>query len=518
MNISKNIFVFCFFIFLTACSEKTVKGDTVTIEVQKPAPVITQLESSCDKKCGFTVLVNKQVKTLTVELDSEMYAILEIDGGYREPIVNGNMITYNVTGYLSPEMTLFVSSNSYTSGSVWLHSYEYFDSDGGVIKEVIDKPNKWFVDFQKVKVSEVTLDLFASNGTPVKNKKPYYILDRESTEKMFLNSVYVYATSLKGDRFRHIGDLDGNQVNFLLPKGEYTIDISAGWEDEDHKVDFYRNFTLIVDSYQPIQKNIKLQPKIYEEATWNILKDNFDGSLHKENVFNHYENSCTVGNKYNKNVYVTRNAFYHFWVDIFCIDQFNPEIESINVISTVDAILKINNEEHILEENIEKNIQLNLFKDEIYFELSSNEVGAHTFQILGVNYSNFGSIEAATMGDDITQTFTVMEKGELIPQNSNEITKFVLLGEYGEIMRVCVSTELSVEDFNLSINKERTLRYSDSTGNEHCYYNYNSDYTITYKNIELNFDSLSQNDKITFTSLLLKGNDSEQDITWKLEE
>jgi outer membrane receptor for Fe3+-dicitrate len=172
------------------------------------------------------------------------------------------------------------------------------------------------------------------------------------------------------------------EVKLLLPEGEYNIDISSRWYEDDYNVDFYRNFTLMVDSDNSIQQDIKLHPSIYDESTWNYLKGNFEGSLHKENVFNHYTNTCTVGEKYNAKKYTTKNRNFYISLYMFCTKEFNPEIESIKVISSVDAILTTNTGPIPLEANIERNIQLNLTPDYVNLNLESQVIGSHTFQIL----------------------------------------------------------------------------------------------------------------------------------------
>ncbi|MCP3690023.1 MAG: hypothetical protein GY784_16590, partial [Gammaproteobacteria bacterium] len=117
---------------------------------------------------------------------------------------------------------------------------------------------------------------------------------------MYIDYVYINATSLTGDRYRFLNGLDGNEAQLLLPKGEYTIDISGSWYEDDHFVSFNRYFTLAVDSEKSIQQDVKLHPTIYSESTWDYLKANFEGSLHKENVFNHYSDTCTIGQRYSE--------------------------------------------------------------------------------------------------------------------------------------------------------------------------------------------------------------------------
>jgi hypothetical protein len=123
------------------------------------------------------------------------------------------------------------------------------------------------------------------------------------------------------------------------------------------------------------------------------------------------------------------------------------------------------------------------------------------------------------MGDDIIKTFSVMEKGELILQSGTDTTSFRVLGEGGEFGRVCVQTDLAAGDYTLSVNGENTLTYSDSDNVEHCYHRLNDGGSQEYSYIELDFDSANrQSDKVTFTLLSLEGNNTDQEIIWKLED
>lgn len=531
MNMLKHIIIVTTLTFaLTGCDgdDKVeivkVPSDPIITEIDKPIPVITQISPDCElnKECNqFKILVNESNISLTLSLPTNVNARLQIDGGFREPIRDGDLITFNVSGFISPEMMLLISSNSEEGGNIWLDSYEYTNAQGDLTNEIINNPNSWYIDFYKVKVAEVLLNLFASNGKLIQDNEAYYLIGRETTNQMYVDYAHIYATSLTGNRYRFTNGLDGNQAKLLLPTGEYKVNISSGWYEDDYNVDFDRNFTLLVNSDNSIQQDIRLHPRIYEESTWNYLKDNFEGSLHKENLFNHYSTPCTIGNKYNEKSYIIEEASINIPLEMFCTKEYRPEVESIKVVSSIDTILTTNTGPIPLEANIERNVQLNLPVNEVYLQLINNTLGSHVFQILEVNYSNFGIIEPATMGDNIITSFSVIEKGKLILQNKTETTNFALQGESAELQRVCVETELTVGEYNLLVNNERILRYSDSDSNntEHCYHYDNTNITWNYSYIELDFDSSNrQTDKVTFTSLSLKGNKSNQEISWKLED
>ncbi len=94
---------------LTACGGDTeyLPGEKVVTEVDKPIPTLTQLLPDCElnKECHqFKVLVKESNTSLTFALPINVNARLEIDGGFREPIRDGDLITFNVSGFLSPEM------------------------------------------------------------------------------------------------------------------------------------------------------------------------------------------------------------------------------------------------------------------------------------------------------------------------------------------------------------------------------------------------------------------------------
>jgi hypothetical protein len=224
MSIFKNILIVTgLALTLTACGgddkvnevEKIVKvpGEPVITEVDKPIPVLTQKTPDCElnKECEFfKVLVKESNISLTMSLPANVNVRLQIDGGFREPIRDGDLITFNVSGFTSPEMMLLISSNFEESGSIWLDSYEYTNAQGDLTSEIIDNPNSWYVDFYKVKVAEVILNLFGSNGTPLQDNKAYYLINNEDTDQMYVNYANVYATSLTGDRYRFTNGLDGS--------------------------------------------------------------------------------------------------------------------------------------------------------------------------------------------------------------------------------------------------------------------------------------------------------------------
>lgn len=464
---------------LTACGEKTVKGDTEYLPgedvfIDKPELVVTELDENCNIFEGCQSLrINAPDKTQKINFNfmrTPERAVLLVDGN---ELLLDEVGFVEIPDYQDSKFILIVQQSVEGKLEIGINNYTV---DGELFNF---NDSFWSINFEEIQNVNVVFSFFTSEGVKLQDDKEIYLSQDNIPQTMYINNSSVSFNNI--DTNEHVytyisKGLDGNKMSIDLPVGKFRIRFNTNNYQLNTTINF-RDILIVDTTKRQTEYNVYLQPHSLDAAdieslyilnTLEGLLSDSDDPLIQANLFDYYSvDKCYLNNNFYMQNIVTKKSNETESFNVFCADP-NVSFKNISLLSNENIKVEVygdgyySSKSTTITEGVLSRLPIEWNSDQPidslnYFNLYYSELMTDkeniSIQVMDLDIINnhTGDYKDIVMASELKLAAQVIEKGFIIVHETNDLT-ISSIGESTILEEACFISKLGNEITSMSVH------------------------------------------------------------------